>query len=54
MSLIFSLFFIRKFHIELCHSRPTTYLQHLKKTLFSYVISLTINSLPNKILKYAL
>ena len=27
----FSLFFIRKFHIELCHSWPTTYLQHLKK-----------------------
>ena len=35
----FSLFFIRKFHIELCHSRPTTYLQHLKKLQFSYMIS---------------
>ena len=36
----FSLFFIRKFHIELCHSRPTTYLQHLKKLQFLYMISI--------------
>ena len=27
----FSLFFIRKFHIELCHSRPTTYFAAPKK-----------------------
>ena len=48
----FSLFFIRKFHIELCHSRPTTYLQHLKKTaIFVYDIQ---GSLPNKTLKYAI
>ena len=30
----FSLFFSRKFHIELCHSRPITYLQHLKNCHF--------------------
>ena len=36
----FSIFFIRKFHIELCHSRPTTYLQHLKKLQFLYMISI--------------
>ena len=36
----FSLFFSRKFHIELCHSRPITYLQHLKKLQFSYMISI--------------
>ena len=40
MSLIFSLFFSRIFHIELCHSRPITYLQHLKKMPFSHMISI--------------
>ena len=35
----FSLFFIRKFHIELCHSRPTTYFAAPKKTaIFIYDI----------------
>ena len=39
MSLIFSLFFIRKFHIELCHSRPTTYFAAPKITaIFMYDI----------------
>ena len=49
-----SLFFIRKFHIELCHSRPTTYLQHLKNCHFHTWYPLTIYSLLNKTLKYAL
>ena len=38
----FSLFFIRKFHIELCHSRPTTYFAAPKKTaIFKYDILTT-------------
>ena len=36
MSLIFFFIFHQKIHIELCHSRPTTYLQHLKKLQFSH------------------
>ena len=50
MSLIFILFFILCFPIHLCHSRPTTYLQHIKTitALFIY------DSLPNKTLKYTL
>ena len=45
-ALFFSLFFIRKFHIELCHSRPTTYLQHLKKNaIFILWYPLTVETL---------
>ena len=45
----FSLFFITKFHIELCYRRPTTYFAAPKKTAI-FMIYL----LPNKTLKYAL
>ena len=51
----FSLFFIRKFHIELCHSRSTTYFAAPKKSCHFHIwYPLTIYSLPNKTLKYAL
>ena len=33
----FSLFFIRKFHIELCHSRPTTYFAAPKKNCHFHI-----------------